>query len=63
MEQKLSWKKSSYSGTSNGANCVETAPAPEGIAVRDSQDQDGCQLRFAPTAWKTFSSKVKEGAR
>lgn len=59
MEQKLAWKKSSYSGTANGANCVETASVPGGIAVRDSQDKDGRNLRFQQSAWKSFSSKLK----
>lgn len=61
MEQKLSWRKSSYSGTTNGVNCVETAPVPGGIAIRDSQDADGCNLRFQQAAWTAFSRKLTHG--
>lgn len=59
MEQKLTWKKSSYSGTANGANCVETAPVPGGIAVRDSKDKAGRDLCFNRSAWKAFSNQLK----
>lgn len=59
MEQQLSWRKSSYSGTTNGANCVEAALVPGGIAVRDSKDKTGCDLRFKQAAWNALSSKLK----
>ncbi|WP_189161707.1 DUF397 domain-containing protein, partial [Sphaerisporangium melleum] len=37
MEIKdLNWRKSSYT-SGNGGNCVEIAPLPGGMAVRDSK--------------------------
>jgi len=46
------WRTSSYSAESGG--CVEVAPAPERILVRDSKDPDGPALAFPTSAWRTF---------
>jgi hypothetical protein len=56
---RVGWRKSTYS-FSNG-NCVEIEVAGAGtmIAVRDSQDQDGPQLAFAPEQWAAFAAAVK----
>lgn len=49
-----SWRKSSRS-SSNGGNCVEVAGnLPGRVLVRDSKDQTGPMLTFAPTAWRSF---------
>ncbi|MFC9925313.1 DUF397 domain-containing protein [Streptomyces sp. NPDC127190] len=32
------WRKSSYSGGGDGNNCVEIAPTPTHISIRDSKD-------------------------
>ncbi|MGH3838350.1 MAG: DUF397 domain-containing protein [Pseudonocardiaceae bacterium] len=48
----FAWRTSSYSGT--GADCVEVAPAPDRVLVRDSKDTDGPVLTLPPTAWRTF---------
>nr|WP_192764138.1 DUF397 domain-containing protein [Actinomadura algeriensis] len=32
------WRKSSYSGTGDQSVCVEIAPFPSGIGVRDSKN-------------------------
>jgi hypothetical protein len=40
------WHTSSYSGGSG--DCVEVAPAPEGVLVRDSKDPDGPALTVPP---------------
>lgn len=52
------WRKSSHSN-SQGA-CVELAPLPGGIAVRDSQDPTGPVLLFAPGPWMRFVLWAKE---
>lgn len=52
--------KSSLSGNSD--NCVEVASVKGGgRAVRDSKDQAGPVLIFAPAAWEAFIAGVKDG--
>ena len=51
------WRKSSYSGA-NGAQCVEVASAGV-VLVRDSADEDGSVLRFAPQVWRRFADQVR----
>ncbi|WP_424536488.1 DUF397 domain-containing protein [Sphaerisporangium viridialbum] len=55
------WRKSSYS-SGNGGNCVEVAPLPGGIAVRDSKNPAGPILRFPSTEWNSFLSTLKNGS-
>ncbi|MFC8718568.1 DUF397 domain-containing protein [Kitasatospora sp. NPDC057198] len=58
---KLDWRKSSYSGGSGG-NCVEVAvPSATVIAVRDSKDPSGPQLRFSSSAWSVFAAAAASG--
>lgn len=59
MEQERIWKKSSYSGTDHGVNCVEVAKASTGTFVRDSKDKNGRELYFNPSAWEIFGAQVK----
>ena len=54
---RVGWRRSTYS-FSNG-NCVEVAGTGTVIAVRDSKDQDGPQLAFAPERWAAFAAAVK----
>ena len=54
------WRTSSYSGA-NG-DCVEVATTPEGeVAVRDSKDRGGPELRFSPAGWQAFVAGQREG--
>ena len=46
------WHTSSYS-TGNGA-CVQVAPAPDRVLVRDSKNPEGPALAVPPTAWRAF---------
>lgn len=48
------WRKSSFSGT--GENCVEVAPLPVGVAVRDSKNAAGPTLAFPARAWGALIS-------
>lgn len=41
--------------------CVEVASADDGIAMRDSKDQDGPVLRFTRDEWAAFLTGAKEG--
>ncbi|WP_340379917.1 DUF397 domain-containing protein [Streptomyces sp. SS7] len=48
------WFKSSYSSSGDG-DCVEVAPRPHQILVRDSKDKArGPHLTLSPTAWAEF---------
>ncbi|MGW7525292.1 DUF397 domain-containing protein [Streptomyces sp. NPDC054783] len=54
--RELHWFKSSYSDSSNGNDCLEVAPTPTTIHIRDSKNTDGPQLAVALTAWADFLS-------
>jgi uncharacterized protein DUF397 len=56
----LAWRKSSYS--SDTINCVEVAPTPDAVAVRDSKDPDGPILWFGTDAWQRFVNAVRTDA-
>lgn len=57
------WRKSSRSGP-NGATCVEVARnIPGQVFVRDSKDQSGPILTFAPAAWSTFVATLVRSGR
>jgi uncharacterized protein DUF397 len=53
----MKWTKSSYSAQSG--ECVELAPVPDGVAVRDSKDPSGPVLRFTSDEWRAFVAGVK----
>jgi len=41
--------------------CVEVASADDGVAMRDSKDQDGPLLRFTRAEWMAFLAGAKAG--
>ncbi|MDQ3887408.1 MAG: DUF397 domain-containing protein [Actinomycetota bacterium] len=49
---KVGWRTSSYSP--NGGACVEVAPAPDGVLVRDSKDSSGPTLAVTTAQWQAF---------
>ncbi|MGQ5640217.1 MULTISPECIES: DUF397 domain-containing protein [unclassified Streptomyces] len=53
---ELHWFKSSYSDSSNGNDCLEVAPTPTAIHLRDSKNSDGPRLALTPRAWAEFVS-------
>ena len=57
----LLWFKSSYSDSSNGNDCVEIAPTPTAIHVRDSKNPGGARLAMAPVAWTAFVAFAAQG--
>ncbi|WP_316526653.1 DUF397 domain-containing protein [Kitasatospora brasiliensis] len=60
-EYGTDWRKSSHSG-GQGA-CVEIAlPGVGEVAVRDSKDPGGPQLRFSAEGWTSFASAAATGA-
>ncbi len=50
------WRTSSY--TANGSACVEVAPAPTGVLVRDSKDPEGPILAVPIAAWRVFLGTI-----
>ncbi|MFK0285837.1 DUF397 domain-containing protein [Streptomyces sp. NPDC090499] len=48
------WRRSSYSGSGDGNNCVEVAPRPAHISVRDSKAPTRATLTFRPRAFAVF---------
>ena len=50
------WRTSSYSA--NGGDCVEVAPAPEGVLVRDSKDRTGPAVAVPTAAWHAFLGTI-----
>ncbi|MEV6326461.1 DUF397 domain-containing protein [Streptomyces sp. NPDC051909] len=53
------WRKSRYSGASNG-DCVEVSDDFPGVVpVRDSKATDGPALVFRASAWSAFVTDLK----
>ncbi|MEU6664626.1 DUF397 domain-containing protein [Streptomyces sp. NPDC046727] len=59
---ELHWFKSSYSDSSNGNDCIEVAPTPTTIHIRDSKHADGARLAVAPATWTAFVTYASRNA-
>ncbi|MEV7301168.1 DUF397 domain-containing protein [Streptomyces clavifer] len=57
---ELKWRRSSYSSSGDGNDCVEVASAPTTVNVRDSKDHLGPHLGFTPTTWEAFVTYTSE---
>ncbi|MFD3626598.1 DUF397 domain-containing protein [Streptomyces sp. NPDC058698] len=57
---ELRWFKSSYSDSSNGNDCIEVAPTPATVHVRDSKNASGPRLALTPEAWADFVSYASQ---
>ncbi|MER0244343.1 DUF397 domain-containing protein [Streptomyces sp. HSW2009] len=53
-DARLTWRKSSYSGNSNG-QCIEVAQTPRTVHVRDSKDAEGPSLAFTLAEFRAFT--------
>ncbi|GHK02656.1 hypothetical protein SY2F82_44530 [Streptomyces sp. Y2F8-2] len=53
MTAELEWYKSSYS-TEQGGNCLEIAPAPKAVHIRDSKRSPGPTLTVPRDSWAGF---------
>ncbi|WFF07408.1 DUF397 domain-containing protein [Micromonospora sp. WMMD1076] len=52
------WRKSTRSGSNQGA-CVEVADNLDHlVGVRDSKDPTGPALAFSPASWRAFVAQV-----
>ncbi|XVQ08696.1 DUF397 domain-containing protein [Spirillospora sp. CA-255316] len=57
----VQWRKSTYSGGSNDATCVEVAGLPGAVGIRDSKDPDGDRLAVSGAAFGDLVKKLKDG--
>jgi Domain of unknown function (DUF397) len=58
--EHLEWRTSTFSGE-NGNSCVEVAPVPAGVAVRDTKDRGRPPHLHSATAWRAFVTAVRNG--
>jgi len=54
----MDWRKSTYS-EGNGGSCLETAPGPGTVLVRDTTDRGGVTLSIPADAWQRFTSSIR----
>ena len=54
---RLAWRKSKRS--QQGADCVEVAALPNGVAVRDSKNPDGPMLTFRTPAFAALLESIR----
>ncbi|MFD3920344.1 DUF397 domain-containing protein [Streptomyces sp. NPDC058595] len=59
-ERFTGWRKSSYSGGSNG-DCLEVADGHSVVPVRDSKLTHGPALVFPTAGWSSFVAAVRTG--
>ncbi|GAP47097.1 DUF397 domain-containing protein [Streptomyces azureus] len=59
MTQVLHWRKSTYSSGGDGDTCVEVAPLPTRIALRDSKNPCGGTLSLPTGSFITFIEALK----
>ncbi|MFF1375777.1 DUF397 domain-containing protein [Streptomyces sp. NPDC058308] len=58
----LEWRKSSYSDSSNGEDCVEIATTPRTIHIRDSKTPRAPHLTLAPSTWSAFLTHASQSS-
>ncbi|TQL20787.1 DUF397 domain-containing protein [Streptomyces sp. SLBN-134] len=51
---ELHWFKSSYSSSGEPGDCIEVAPTPTTVHVRDSKKTSGPRLALTREAWADF---------
>lgn len=59
MIRVLRWRKSSYSGGGEGETCVEIAPLPTRIAIRDSKNPSHGTLSVPTGSFTAFIEALK----
>jgi hypothetical protein len=58
--ERLAWRTSSFSGDGvNGNGCVEVAPLPDGVAVRDTKDRSRAAHVYPSTTWESLLTDVR----
>lgn len=56
---RLAWRTSSYSSQGTYHDCVETAPLPAGMAVRDSKNPDGPAFAISGGSWRRLLTAIR----
>ncbi|MGH3819177.1 MAG: DUF397 domain-containing protein, partial [Pseudonocardiaceae bacterium] len=56
---RLAWRISSHS--SDGENCVEVAPAADGVVIRPSKHPSAGTITFPGFAWRAFVDDARDG--
>jgi hypothetical protein len=56
---RLAWRTASYSGA--GENCVEVAPAADGVIIRHSKHPAAGTINFSHPAWAAFLREARDG--
>lgn len=59
--REVLWRKSTFSGSGTGSECVEVAEVDGDIVIRDSKNPDAGHLRFARTEMRAFVAGAKAG--
>lgn len=60
--ERLAWRTSSFSGGGENDNgCVELAPLPAGVAVRDTKDRTRTPHVYSAAAWAALVADVRAG--
>ncbi len=57
--EDLNWRKAKRS-LNHGA-CVEVANGHKAVAMRDSKDREGPEVRYSASAWRSFIDAAKLG--
>jgi hypothetical protein len=60
--ERLAWRTSSFSsGNDDNGSCVEVAPLPTGIAVRDTKDRSRAPHVYSRSTWESVLNAVRSG--
>ena len=60
--ERLAWRTSSFSdGGGNNGGCVEVAPLPSGVAVRDTKDRTRAPHVYSGPSWSALLAAVRTG--
>lgn len=60
----ITWRVSSRSSSSGGANCVEAGALNDGtgrVALRHSHHPDGAVIVYTADEWAAFTAGVRDG--
>jgi uncharacterized protein DUF397 len=56
----MTWRKSSFSGTQDGGDCVEVAFSTVLVGLRDSKNSDGPTISINALNWRAFLATTRQ---